>query len=130
MQVVGTGSILWVEDFIGMRDFYSRVLGLSLIEGEDSDGWIQFRVGDGKFALHAIPPEYLSHADEPPAPTIRWDSPVKNLFYVSDLEIALAKLATHDVQRAPGDFPGEGYVDFLDPEGNVFQIAQAVSPEK
>ena len=130
MQVVGTGSILWVEDFIGMRDFYSRVLGLSLIEGEDSEGWIQFRVGDGKFALHAIPPEYLSHAGEPSAPTIRWDYAVKNVFYVSDLEIALAKLATNDVQRAPGDHPEEGYVDFLDPEGNVFQIVQAGSGEK
>tara|TARA_B100000676_G_scaffold32981_1_gene31173 strand:- start:1 stop:393 length:393 start_codon:yes stop_codon:yes gene_type:complete len=130
MQVVGTRSILWVADFRRMSDFYSRVLGLSLIEGEDSEGWIQFRVGDGKFAPHAIPPEYLSHAGEPSAPTIRWDSAVKNVFYLSDLEIALAKLATNDVQRAPGDHPEEGYLDFLDPEGNVFQIAQAGFGEK
>ena len=130
MQVVGSGPILWVEDFAGMRDFYSQILGLSAIDGQDSEGWVQFSVGDGKFALHAIPPEYLINTGDASEPTVRWDSPIKNVFYVSELESALVQLAGHDVQRAPGGFPGENYVDFLDPEGNVFQIAQADSGGK
>ncbi|MBM30874.1 MAG: hypothetical protein CMD77_08205 [Gammaproteobacteria bacterium] len=125
MEVVGLGSILWVEDFEAMREFYSRVLGVTAVDGQDSEGWVQFFVGDGRFALHAIPPEYLTNSGEASEPTVRWDSPVKNVFYVRDLKDALVKIADHDVKRAPGGFPGENYIDFLDPEGNVFQISQA-----
>ena len=60
MEVVGLGSILWVENFVAMREFYSRVLELNVADEQDSEGWIQFLVGDGRFALHAIPPEYLT----------------------------------------------------------------------
>ena len=125
MEVVGLGSILWVENFVAMREFYSRVLDLNVADEQDSEGWIQFLVGDGRFAFHAIPPEYLTDSGDAPEPTARWDSPVKNVFYVRDLKDALVRLANHDVKRAPGGFPGEDYVDFLDPEGNVFQISQA-----
>ena len=125
MEVVGLGSILWVENFVSMREFYSRVLGLKVVDGQDSEGWTQFLVGDGRFALHAIPSEYLTNSGEVSEPTARWDSLVKNVFYVRDLKDALSSLAGHDVKRAPGGFPGEDYVDFLDPEGNVFQISQA-----
>ena len=45
MEVVGLGSILWVEDFEAMREFYSRVLGVTALDGQDSEGWVQFFCG-------------------------------------------------------------------------------------
>ena len=107
MEVVGLGSILWVENFVAMREFYSRVLDLNVADEQDSERWIQFLVGDGRFALHAIPPEYLTDSGDAPEPTARWDSPVKNGFFVRDLKDALDRLADHDVKRAPGGFPAK-----------------------
>ena len=39
MEVVGLGSILWVENFVAMREFYSRVLDLNVADEQDSEGY-------------------------------------------------------------------------------------------
>jgi len=122
MNIVGQGSILWVSDFTLMRDFYENTLGLLPAQGDPVEGWMPFQVGSGTFALHAIPAAYQDDA-EPEGSSIRWDSPTKHVFYVSDLSAAMTHLNACGVTRAPGDQLGEGYADFVDPEGNVFQIA-------
>ena len=123
MITVGQGAILWVHNFETMKHFYLETLQLQLVEGQDFEGWVQFALGDGTFSLHAIPAEYAvnNDLDEPAHP--QWDSAVKCVFYVEDFETSVKALIEKNVRLVQDEFIRYGYADFMDPEGNVFQIA-------
>ena len=123
IHTVGQGTILFVKHFDRMVRFYADTLGLKA--EEEQAGWMLFALGDSRFALHAIPPEYAEdiQIDDPPA--ARWETPFKPVFYVEDLATAVSALLEQQVTPAQSDVERmHGRVDFVDPEGNVFQIAQ------
>ncbi len=123
VNIVGQGTILFVTHFDRMVRFYTDTLGL--VPKEEHVGWIQFALGDSHFALHAIPPEYAEDIQIGDPPAVRWETPFKPVFHVEDLATAVSALLEQQVAPAQSDVElSHGRVDFVDPEGNVFQIAQ------
>ena len=124
MQIVGIANILFVKDFDRMTAFYEEHLGL---EAEPSafDGWRRYPVGSGSFALHAIPSPYADSISIDDPPTVREGTPVKPIFFVADVAAAREELTSRGVRRANADAGlSDELDDFVDPEGNVFQIAR------
>lgn len=127
MDIRLKGSILFARDMARMARFYRDVLGLTPVESEhSSEEWQAFDAGGGLFALHAIPSPYRERTAiaDPPAP--RYGSPHKPVFVVGDLRAAHDELVRKGVRptdnrnlNPPGEFVRS---DFIDPEGNIFQL--------
>jgi predicted enzyme related to lactoylglutathione lyase len=85
---------------------------------------VRFDAGGVLFALHAIPAASAAQIAIADPPRRRGDTAIKFTFHVDDLEAARAQLANHGAQMseivASGDL---ALCDGIDPEGNVFQIA-------
>ena len=114
--------MVFVSDLDRMRRFYAGALGLAVTEEEP--GWVRFATGGAAFALHAIPADIARGIaiTDPPAP--RADTAIKFTFHVDDVDAARAQLVAHgaairDVKR----WGARVLCDGVDPEGNVFQIA-------
>ena len=85
-------------------------------------GWALLDAGGATLGLHAIPAEYARDISIASPPVAREETPIKLVFDVPDLEAARAHLAAHGATvREPRAWSA---CDVLDPEGNVFQIAQ------
>lgn len=123
VQIVGIANMLFVKDFERMTAFYEETLGLEP-EVSAFDGWRRYPVGSGSFALHAIPSPYADSIviDDPPA--VREGTPLKPIFFVADLAAARKELIQRGVRPLHEDAPSGEFDDFVDPEGNVFQIAE------
>jgi predicted enzyme related to lactoylglutathione lyase len=115
--------MVFAKDLDRMRRFYESGFGLTAIT-EEADGWVRFATGGASFALHAIPVDIARGIAiaEPPAP--RADTAIKFTFHVDDVDAVRAHLAAHGaVMREPRTWGGRTFCDGVDPEGNVFQIA-------
>lgn len=120
-------SIVFVKDMEKMTAFYRDVLSLAPQPGEyPTQEWLAFDAGPVQLALHRIPEPWNSQItiDEPPSP--RAGAATKLVFLVENLEEARDELLARGVRlsdnpnlNAPGEFVR---CDFLDPEGNVFQL--------
>jgi len=116
--------MLFVKDFVRMRDFYGSMLGVKPVNTEWTDRWALFDIGGAEFALHAIPQEYARsiQLSSPPKPSEQ--NPVKLIFWVEDVPAERARLEAMGVPMLQREWqnPCES-CDAVDPEGNVFQIA-------
>jgi catechol 2,3-dioxygenase-like lactoylglutathione lyase family enzyme len=114
--------MVFAKDLERLRRFYAGGFGLTAVE--DAAGWVRFAAGSAFFALHALPDEIARCIEiaEPPAP--RAETAIKFTFHVDDVDATRAHLAAHGaVMREPRTWGGRTYCDGVDPEGNVFQIA-------
>jgi catechol 2,3-dioxygenase-like lactoylglutathione lyase family enzyme len=114
-------AVLFVKQFVPMLRFYQGALGLPVLPGQ-SEGWAVLDAGGVTLGLHAIPDEYAKEIAISSPPAAREETPLKLVFEVPDLDAARAHLASHGatvMEKKPW-----GACDVLDPEGNVFQIAQ------
>jgi predicted enzyme related to lactoylglutathione lyase len=114
--------MVFVTDLDRMRRFYADGFGLAV--SEEEPGWIRFATGGAALALHAIPPDVARGIAIADPPVARADTAIKFTFHVDDVDAARAALAAHgaamrDVKR----WGGRAFCDGVDPEGNVFQIA-------
>ena len=112
--------ILFTGDADRLAAFYRDVLGLAVLEQEP--GWIVLDAGGVKLAVHGIPKDIAGEVTDPPQK--REDSYYKPTFVVDDLDATLAKLAAHGIaMTAPRTYGPRTYSDGMDPDGNVFQVA-------
>jgi catechol-2,3-dioxygenase len=113
-------AILFVKDIERMTAFYRDVLGLPVIPGTATAGWVELETGGASLALHAIPEEIARGIDitEPPRP--RAEAPVKLVYRTHDLEAARAELIAYGA--AVSERWSWNAYDVVDPEGNVFQL--------
>jgi catechol 2,3-dioxygenase-like lactoylglutathione lyase family enzyme len=118
------GWPIWIGvvtgDLEAQRRFYRDRLGLREIE--EGDDWVQFDMGDGRLL------ELLARSNDP-----QYDRPrVQVGFAVADIQAAVRELEDRGVERITdvegGPDSGQYWCYFRDPEGNVFEIAQKVSP--
>ena len=110
--------IVFAADMTRLRVFYTAILGEP---SETEHGWVGFANG---LALHAIPPAYAPAIAEPPV--ARTDTAIKVVFIVDDLPAMRAVLAARGAtMREPQTYGARTFCDGVDPEGNVFQIANA-----
>ncbi len=122
-----TRSIIFAKDMVKMTRFYRDVLGLVPQPGEEPpEEWLAFDAGPTQLALHAIPPGAAAQVQIASPPAARWSAPTKLVFLVEDLEQARDALVSHGVQLVDNPYqnpPGKFVrCDFLDPEGNIFQL--------
>jgi len=86
MPVVGLGHTgLWVDDLEKMRDFYERVIGLTVTDEDDEQGIVFFSaqpdVEHHEFVLQRLPARHLDprrglHPElRPPSRTTCWFPP-------------------------------------------------------
>jgi predicted enzyme related to lactoylglutathione lyase len=110
-----------VEDLEGQRAFYGNVLGLA--ESDAGEDWVQFDMGGPDLF------ELLRRSDEPQYDRVRFQPG----FAVGDIHAARARLiengaeAITEIEGGPGS--GGYWCYFRDPEGNVFELSQRLTPD-
>ncbi len=121
-------AILFAKDATQLSAFYRDVLGLQELPSEHPpEEWRAFGTGGSELALHRIPAPWNADVEIDDPPTVRHSSPHKLVFVVDDVAKARDDLVGRGVK--PLDHgrlnpPGELLrCDFVDPEGNVFQLA-------
>jgi catechol 2,3-dioxygenase-like lactoylglutathione lyase family enzyme len=120
-------SVLYVKDFVRMREFYSDMLQAQPINADWKDTWAVFVAGGTKFALHAIPPVQAEAIDISSPPATRESVPLKLVFAVDDVPAERARLEGVGATALLRSMQEAGQsCDFVDPEGNVFQIAARI----
>ena len=121
-------AIIFVKDMPSMAAFYQDALGLTEVVTDDtSDGWRVLSAGGMQLALHAIPAQIAEGFAISVPPEARSSAVTKLVFRVPDVVAARAALHARGVIEVNQFFvdPDRSLVrcDFLDPEGNVFQIS-------
>jgi catechol 2,3-dioxygenase-like lactoylglutathione lyase family enzyme len=109
--------VVYVKDLDRMTAFYRDVLEMSVVL--KAHGWVEFGSG---VALHAIP-AWIAEGIEIASPVarVREETPLKVVLEVADVEGEIARLRGLGVVVKERPW---GSCDFVDPEGNVFQIAE------
>jgi catechol 2,3-dioxygenase-like lactoylglutathione lyase family enzyme len=117
-------GIIWagllVADFAGAVAFYRDVLGLDLIEADD--GCALFDAGGG--ALFELWPSGRA-APSPKTP----EQSLRIAFRVADLDAAISELTARGVRffGEVGEYRGQRWVNFADPEGNRLELKELAS---
>jgi predicted enzyme related to lactoylglutathione lyase len=110
-----------VEDLEGQRRFYRDVLGLA--EQDVGEDWVQFDMGGPNLF------ELLRRSDQPQYDRLRFQPG----FAVGDIHAARARLIEHGVEAITavegGPRSGGYWCYFRDPEGNVFELSQRLTPD-
>jgi predicted enzyme related to lactoylglutathione lyase len=112
MTVIGLQNVHFPARNIGrLADFWQNAVGLSLIF-RDEDRWVQFKAGQGKFAIAS--PEEAHPGQTGGVP----------VFEVDDLAHHMAAITAHGGQLlADRDMGDHGRViTFSDPDGNIAQF--------
>ncbi len=106
--------IVFAADLPRMQAFYTAIVGAPNVI---DPGWIVFE--QARFALHAI-----RGAHAPPTGDAREDTAIKYVFVTDDLAAMRTTLEGLGAALRPTHTYGtRSYFDGVDPEGNVFQIA-------
>ena len=115
------GAMLFVKDLRRMTAFYTDVMGLTPNDDTRQDDWIEFR--DSQFSLHAVPAAIAEgiQIDTPPRP--REQTAAKLTFAVKDVAATLAKIKAMGLPLLHRPWGG---TEAVDPEGNVFALANAI----
>ncbi len=115
--------IFYVQDVYSLKKFYSNVLGLEIIE-DDESVWALLRAGNGYVGLHKIGDEYLSKIKD----GYKFDNNAKLVFQIQEDIIEARQLLIYKnvSMREIKTFDNYDYwlCDGQDPEGNVFQLKQ------
>jgi predicted enzyme related to lactoylglutathione lyase len=118
-------TVLFVKNVSVMARFYRDVLGLSSVADSD-DNWQVYSAGGFEVALHQIPKPWCDEIVITDPPTPREESPHKLIFLVDDLVAARDELIERGAHIMDNKFLNPSgqllRCDFLDPEGNVFQV--------
>jgi glyoxylase I family protein len=117
------------SDYARSRDFYTRVLGLSVIDEN-------FREGRGSWKLDLAVPgggqvELFSFPDVPERPSRPEAAGLRHLcFAVADVEAEVAALEADGVEVEPvrvDPYTGKRFTFFKDPDGLPLEIYEAGS---
>jgi catechol 2,3-dioxygenase-like lactoylglutathione lyase family enzyme len=120
--------ILFAKDVARLGAFYRDVLGFAAVEtGHEAAEWMLLETGGAELALHRVPDPWNAGIEITDPPSVRHASPHKPVFVVDDLRAIRDRLLARGVvalDTGPANPPGELLrCDFVDLEGNVFQIS-------
>jgi catechol 2,3-dioxygenase-like lactoylglutathione lyase family enzyme len=126
MKVSLSRVILFALDVPSLAAFYQQALGLRPLPSEHSpEEWADLGSGGARLALHRVPSPWRDDIDIADPPAVRHGSHHKPVFHVDNLAAACRELDAKGVLRAvAADRADDELVrcDFVDPEGNVFQL--------
>ena len=122
-----TTIVLWAENLQDSAHFYSALLSATLLD--ESSEFVRVHSSRNEILLHAVPMEYREGVAVPPV--VRSNAVAKPVYQVKSIA-----LARESVQGLAGQVFGaeteqtygeSRYCDGFDPEGNVFQLAEATA---
>jgi predicted enzyme related to lactoylglutathione lyase len=122
------GALIYAKDLERVAGFYRRLLALSVVHAELD----RVVLGSGGFELiiHAIPADIASTIRITTPPAVRQETPIKLLLPIDDLAQARSMATQLGGHLASADrewqLANVRVCDGHDPEGNVFQLRQAV----
>jgi AraC family transcriptional regulator len=109
-------AMVFVKDIARMTEFYQTVLGLKPIAATRLDNYVEFESG---FSLHAIPAEIAQGIQIADPAVPREKGPTKLTFETPDLSREQSRLRSLGIPRLERPW---GVVDWIDPEGNIFNL--------
>lgn len=119
---------LIVSDYARSKDFYTRILGLSVADENwraDRQSWKLDLVGPGGMQL-----ELFSFPSPPARPSRPEACGLRHLaFRVADIDAARARLVAAGVELEPvrvDEFTGARFCFFADPDGLPIELVEAV----
>lgn len=120
-----TSIVLWVEDLQQAESFYTSLLSAESFDS--SAEFIRISGAGNEVLLHLLPEQYRSGISVPPQ--VREESVMKPIFKVASIETSRAAVdSTNGLVKSQETVQAYGevsYCDGFDPEGNVFQLAEA-----
>lgn len=119
--------ILFAKDVASLGAYYRDVLGFEPKPTDlASDEWMLFDTGGAELALHRVPDPWNADIKIADPPDVRHGSPHKVVFFVDDVAetrdglVARGAVVLDNEHLNP---PGRLLrCDFVDVEGNIFQI--------
>ncbi|GAB1597091.1 VOC family protein [Lysobacter claricitrinus] len=120
------GVFVYAKDLERVARFYENVLGMSRLHARD--GIVVLESPDQQLLVHAIPERYAADiVIETPA-VRREDTAIKFFFTVDSLDTAALVAAEGGGAIFDERWNGPGFVacNAMDPEGNVFQLREAI----
>lgn len=123
------GAVLFAKDLKRIAEFYRKLLSLSVLQAEQDFVVLESEVF--QLVIHAIPEHIVGSINIMNPPIIRQETPVKLSFPVANIAKtrAIASLLCGQVNPSQSEWETNStrICDGFDPEGNVFQLRQAVS---
>ncbi|NDC48188.1 MAG: hypothetical protein EBZ61_03745 [Micrococcales bacterium] len=112
-----TTVVLWVGDLVRSADYYRDLFGAESYYL--SDGFASVKGSGNEVLLHLAPEQYRDEV------SIGTDNPIKPVFSVSGIESSRQVAAKHgcSFMEETMEHSGVTYLDGLDPDGHVIQIA-------
>jgi catechol 2,3-dioxygenase-like lactoylglutathione lyase family enzyme len=123
-------AIVFAKDVSRLAAFYRDMLDLEVQPSElPPDEWTVLARGGCELAFHRIPDPWNARVQIESPPRVREDTPQKLVFAGADVDDIHTRLTSQGVPALrPAVTDAAGRLtrrDFVDPEGNVFQIARA-----
>jgi catechol 2,3-dioxygenase-like lactoylglutathione lyase family enzyme len=110
-------AILFVNDAARMQAFYEQ-LGLKVVDGDAKDGFVRLADSSGGAVLAIHQAQAAGPGGAP-----RFDTWTKLCFHVEDVAAERGQLVARGVTaREIHSYGSITYCDFVDPEGNIFQL--------
>jgi len=122
------GAVLYAKNLPRLVEFYSAVACLDVQSVQE--GFAVLSGESSRLVIVRIPKHIAASIDISTPPERREDTPVKLVFSVEDIAIVRNRAAERggaiDAVEREWEFEGTKVCDGHDPEGNVFQVRQAV----
>ncbi|MDB4954234.1 MAG: hypothetical protein JWO36_1803 [Myxococcales bacterium] len=116
--------MVFAKDMAKMCAFYRDALGLQPVDESQPAEWVRFDAGGALFALHALPAATAKKISITDPPRRRADTAIKYTFHVADVAAMRERLLDQGGHMFDLKHFGDlTLCDGMDPEGNVFQIA-------
>jgi len=123
-----TGAVLYAKDLQRLVAFYAAVTGLDVQSVQK--GFAVLGGEPSRLVIVRIPKHIADAIDIATPPERREDTPIKLVFSVDDIAGVRNRAAELggilDAVEREWEFEGARVCDGHDPEGNVFQVRQAV----
>jgi hypothetical protein len=117
--------ILFAKDVRKLVAFYRDGLGVRAAPSDrDSPGFVTLDAGSCELCIHQISEPYASDVQIDDPPRAREGTPIKLAFLCEDVEALRAELEARGARMGEvRSHPPRLSCDGVDPEGNVFQLA-------
>ena len=114
-----TEITLWVDELSRAQSFYVGLLGLEVLV--DGSGYVQLSNELNTIHLHLVPEEYRETGDY----AVRDSASIKPVFSVKAIPAGTALELLGGKPAKQFSHEGRDFLDVIDPEGNVIQLATA-----
>jgi predicted enzyme related to lactoylglutathione lyase len=123
-------AVLYAKDAERVARFYEAVTELE--RTDPTEGFIALRSRVLELIVLSIPEEIATTIDISSPPARREETPIKLSFTIPSIgaarDVAPSAGGTVDERSLEWEFQGARICDGLDPEGNVFQLREALTP--